>query len=42
MKKGSDDQMAFDYICDVISGIDVNSLNEIRFFGKYSGYKEVQ
>lgn len=42
MIKGNDDQKTFDYICDVISGIDVNSLNEIRFFGKYSGYKELQ
>jgi hypothetical protein len=26
----------FDYICDVISGVDVNSYNDAEFFGKYS------
>lgn len=42
MKKESDDQRAFDYICDVIYGIDVYSYSDAMFYSKYSGYKEVQ
>ena len=37
-----DNGKTFDYICDVISGVDVNSYNDAEFFGKYSGFKEVQ
>lgn len=37
--KGEDDQKSFDYICDVINGINVDSYNDTTFFSKYSGYK---
>jgi len=30
------------YICDVISGVDVYSYNDSEFFNNYFGYKEVQ
>ena len=40
--KDKDNGKTFDYICDVISGVDVNSYNDAEFFGKYSGFKEVQ
>ena len=40
--KGKDNGKTFDYICDVISGVDVNSYNDAEFFGKYSDFKEVQ
>ena len=40
--EGKDDQKTFDYICDVIDGVDVDSYNDTIFFSKYSGYKERQ
>ena len=42
--KGNSDENVkiFDYICDVISGVDVYSYNDLKFFNNYSGYKEVR
>lgn len=42
MISGNDDQKTFDYICDVISDINVNLYTNTEFFNRYSGYKEVQ
>ena len=39
---GDDDQTTFDYICDVISNINVNAYTNASFFNKYSGYKVPQ
>lgn len=39
MIKGDDDGKTFDFICDVINGVDVFSYPDEEFFKKYSGYK---
>ena len=40
--KGNDDQKTLEFICDVISGVDVFSYNTTTFYSKYSGYKGEQ
>lgn len=42
MITGNDDQKTFNYICDVINDINVNSYNDSTFFSRYSGYKEAR